>query len=162
MKRFALGLAAALALAGCQQQAAKDETNPDSVEGVSVSDGRLVLPAVMGNPGAAYFTIDNMSPAPVTVAGVYIDAAEKAEMHQTVEGAMEPLDSLHVAAAETVEFKPGGKHVMAFGLKGYLAPASKVEMTLTFSNGDKISAPLIVEAPGGGAPMGGMDHESMH
>lgn len=156
---FALG--AALALSACQQQAEKPaDPSPEAKPGLTLSDGRLTMPAVMGNPGAAYFTLKNGGDKPATLAAVFIDGAEKAEMHETKGGSMAPLTALEVKAGEEVKFAPGGKHVMAFGLKPDLSPGSSVELTLTFADGDKLSAPLKVEAPGGGMDhdMEGMDH----
>jgi copper(I)-binding protein len=153
-----LALGAALALGACQQQAEKPaDPSPDAKPGLSLADGRLVLPAVSGNPGAGYFTLTNNGEKAATLAAVFIDGAEKAEMHETKESSMAPLPKLELKAGETVRFEPGGKHVMAFGLKPGLAAGGSVEITLTFADGDKLSAPLAIAAPGGG-----MDHGAAH
>lgn len=143
----------ALALAGCKPAAAPeaDETAASEVEakpGLSASEGRLVLPTVAGNPGAAYFTLANGGSATATLAAVYIDGAEKAEMHETAGGSMTPLARLDIAAGKPATFSSGGKHVMVFGLDPKLAPGAEVTMTLTFADGDKLSAPLRVEKAG--------------
>jgi copper(I)-binding protein len=160
---------AALALAACQQheapEAAAEQTSsapaaPDAKPGISVGGGTLVLPAVKGNPGAAYFTVTNSGSAPVTLAAVHVDGAGKAEMHETVGGSMQPLKDVAVPAGGSVTFAQGGKHVMLFDLDPGLAAGGTSEVTLTFAGGDKASAPLNVEAMGGGgmAGMAGMDH----
>lgn len=155
MKRFAL--IAALALSACQQQAAAPaDPNPDAKPGLTLNEGRLKLPAVKGNPAAAYFTLVNAGAAETTIAAVSIDGAGKAEMHETKDGAMLPMPSLAIKAGETVAFAPGGKHVMAFDLTDKLAAGTSAEITLTFADGDKLSAPLKVEAAGAGADHGGM------
>ena len=45
---------------------------------------------------------------------------------------------------------------MAFEVDGKLKAGGTTEMTITFLDGDKISAPLKIEAMGAAA--GGMDH----
>lgn len=150
---------ATLALAACKQSAEPTATaNPDAKPGLSLSDGHLAMPAVMGNPAAAYFTLSNGGEKSATLAAVSIDAAESAEMHETTGGSMAPLKSLEIKGGESVRFEAGGKHVMAFGVKPDLSPGGTVEITLTFADGDKLSAPLKVDAPGSG----GMDHGDAH
>ncbi len=149
------GLLAATALAGCSGGSAPDAAKEsqtadvDAKPGIAVSDGRLVLPAVSGNPAAAYFTIANQSDKAATLAAVHIDGAAKAEMHQTSGGSMAPVDKVDLQSGAEVKFAPGGMHVMAFEPGDTLAAGGTAEMTLTFDGGDKISVPLAVEAAGG-------------
>ncbi len=164
MKRFApLFLAVSLAaLSACGQQAAKDEASqaaPEAKPGLTLSEGTLVLPAVKGNPAGGYFALINNGDKAVTLAAVSVTGAARAEMHETTGESMAALTSLEIKPGETVKFERGGKHVMAFDLDPALAPGGTTELTLTFADGDKISAPLKLEAPGGGmANMEGMDH----
>ena len=170
MKRFApLFLAVSLTtLAACGQQAPKNEANqaaPEAKPGLVVSAATLVLPAVKGNPAGGYFTLVNNGDKPVTLAAVSIDGAAKAEMHETKAGSMAPLASLEIKPGETVKFERGGKHVMAFDLDAKLAAGGTSELTLTFADGDKASAPMKLEAAGaamehmeGMEGMEGMDH----
>ena len=159
MKSFRMiafaALAAALPLAACQQsKEPATDANPDARPGLSVSEGVLVLPAVKGNPGAVYFTLTN-SGAETSLAGVHIEGAGKTEMHETRNGAMQPLGLVQLDRGGTVKFERGGKHVMVFELVDTLRPGGTAEMTLTFSGGDKLSAPLRVESAAGAA----MGHE---
>lgn len=151
MKRITLALLTALTLAACQQGAkAPAEPNPDAKPGLALADGRLVLPAVKGNPGAAYFTLTNGGSAPASLAAIYIEGSARAEMHETNGNSMAPLTALEVKPGETVKFEPGGKHVMVFELEDKVAVGATIEATLTFADGDKLSAPLKVEPVGGG------------
>ncbi len=152
----------ALALAACQQQPEEKQTQtpashaangPDAKPGLTLQGGRLVLPAVKGNPGAAYFKLDNASGRATVLASVFIDGAAKADMHQTSEGTMGSVERVELAAGAGIAFEPGELHVMAFDLDAKLQPGGTTEMTLTFADGDKLSAPLAIEAAGGG-----MDH----
>lgn len=170
MKRLApLFLAISLAaLSACGQQPAKDEASqaaPEAKPGLALSEGTLVLPAVKGNPAGGYFTLVNNGDKAATLAAVSISGAARAEMHETKGGTMAPLASLEIKPGETVKFERGGKHVMAFELDPKLVAGESSEITLTFADGDKISAPLKLEAPGGAMHdmgemegMEGMDH----
>lgn len=140
-----------LALAACQQQEAKRDSPvaaPEAKPGMALSGGRLVLPAVKGNPGAAYFKLENTGSGAVSLALVTIEGAAKAEVHQTMTGSMEPVDRIDVDAGSAIEFRPGELHVMAFDLDPKLAAGGRTEITLTFADGDKLSAPLVIESAG--------------
>lgn len=155
MRHLAFTLASAvLLLAGCSQQA---PTDPDAKPGLSVSEARLVLPAVKGNPGAAYFELENSGEKPAELAAVHVTGAGSAEMHETASGSMNRLDKVTVAAGSSVSFAPGGRHVMVFDLPESVTAGSVTEMTLSFADGDKLSAPLKVEPAGAGAAHGS-DH----
>lgn len=167
---IALALAT-LALAACQQDKAEtaqsaqasEQAAPEAKPGAAVSDATLVLPAVSGNPAAAYFTLANAGDKAVTLAAVAIDGAGKAEMHQTTGGSMSPVAAVEVKPGEPVKFAPGGLHVMAFELDPKLTAGSSTEMTLTFADGDKLSAQVRIVARGDAAAMaGGMDHGDGH
>ncbi len=159
---------AALSLSACQQQEAKQADaaqtaaleQPDAKPGVAVEGGRLVLPAVKGNPGAAYFTLDNRSGGTVIVAAVSVDGAGKAEIHQTVGDGMLPIDRMDVAAGTSIMLEPGKLHAMVFDVSPKLAAGGKTELTITFADGDKLSTPLTIEPAGGAMP--DADHGDMH
>lgn len=164
MNRFApVFLAVSLAaLSACGQQAAKDEASqaaPEAKPGLTLSEGALVLPAVKGNPAGGYFTLVNNGDKAVTLAAVSVSGAARAEMHETTGESMAPLATLEIKPGETVRFERGGKHVMAFDLDPALTAGGTAELTLTFADGDKLSAPLKLQAPGGDMEsMEGMDH----
>lgn len=164
MKRLApLFLAVSIAaLSACGQQPAKDDatsTAPDAKPGLGLSEGVLVLPAVKGNPAGGYFTLVNNGDKAVTLSAVSVTGAARAEMHETTGESMAALSSLQIKPGETVKFERGGKHVMAFELDPALTAGNTGEITLTFADGDKVSAPIKLEAPGGGMDdMAEMDH----
>lgn len=135
-------------------------SGPDAKPGLAASDGKLVLPVIAGRPAAAYFTVRNDGAEPVTLAGVSVLGAEKAEMHQTNGGSMAAVESLPIDPGASVVFAPGGLHVMVFGLPETLKTGGNAEVTLTFSDGDKLSMPLRVESMGVDAGDHGM--EGMH
>jgi copper(I)-binding protein len=151
---------AVLSLAACQKQpegeaapgtptAAKGSNGPDAAPGMAVSNGVLVLPAVKGNPGVAYFSVTNGSQQATSLAAIHIDGVGKTEMHETQGGTMAPMNWADIPAGQTLKFEPGGKHVMLFDLTDKVKAGGTAEMTLTFSGGDTISTPLKVQAAGG-------------
>ena len=145
---------AACALAACQEQASApvpSEASPDAKPGISVSGGRLVLPVIRGNPGAAYFVLENRGGATVRLAAVAIDGAAKAQMHQLAGGSMIRVDEVEILSGASMKFEPGALHAMVFDLDDRLRPGGETEMTLTFAGGDKISAPVKLQAAGAAA-----------
>lgn len=162
-RRFALPLAVSLSLlvlGACGQEAKQAGPTatgaPETKEGVAVTGGTLLLPVVAENPGAAYFVIDNQSSNTVSIAAVAIDGVGKTEIHQTMGGEMKPVDRLDVEPKVTMKFERGGLHVMAFELGDKLKAGETAEMTITFTDGDKLSVPLKIEAVG--TATGGADH----
>ena len=165
MKRLLAASLLALSLAACQQQQAEQPAAaaPEAKPGLSAADGVLMLPAVKGNPGAAYFTLANGSDKAASLVAVAIDGAGRTEMHETVDGKMSAVPSVAVEPGKPVEFKPGGLHVMAFDMANPPEAGSVIEATLTFEGGDKLTLPLTVQARGGGqADHGQADHGGAH
>lgn len=128
-------------------------TAPDAKPGLSLTGGRLVLPAVKGNPAAVYFTLVNGNAKPATVAAVDVAGAGMAMLHETTQvddhATMDDLKDPTVPAGGTLALAPGGKHVMVSGIPADWAPGGTAELTVTFADGDKLSAPVTFEAPGG-------------
>ncbi|HKT86090.1 MAG TPA: copper chaperone PCu(A)C [Novosphingobium sp.] len=162
-------IAIAASLAACQkpETPASPETrsapaNPDAKPGISGSRGRLVLPVVAGHPAAVYFTLRNDGPGTATLSAIHVAGAGKAQMHKTEGGSMSAVDKVDIAPGSSVEFAPGGMHVMAFGLDNSLKAGENAELTLTFSDGDKLSMPLRMETLSGGMKSDAMgNHENM-
>lgn len=161
-----LGLTAAFALAACGKQekpaAADSSTTPsasakaaEARAGLKLEGGRLVLPVLKGSPGAAYFMLDNSRGATAVLAAISIEGAGKADMHQTADDKMTSVDRVEIAPGTSITFEPGGLHVMVFDIQDKLRPGGTTQMTLTFADGDKLTAPVKIEAGGSG---GSMEH----
>ena len=147
---FAAALAAgAVTLTACSEadQAPPVEENPT---GLVVSNARLILPPVAGNPAAVYFDLKNDGKRAIAVRRADIADAKSAEMHDMMEYnrtmTMAAMGPLNVPQGETIKFEPGGKHVMAFELSPDLKAGDKTELTLTVAGGDKASFVVPVEA----------------
>jgi copper(I)-binding protein len=150
MKLNYLALLAALALVGCNQGPAPTSDESPVPGQLSVTGGKLVLPAVAGNPGAAYFTVTNGTQQPVSLAAASVQGASKAEMHETGGSSMAPLTTLTLGPGAAATFEPGGKHVMVFGVPQSMKAGGTAKLTLAFAGGQKASGALQIAAAGGG------------
>lgn len=101
---------------------------------------------------AAYFVIENRSAAAMTLVGVTSAAAATAELHTMQMQPTPPpsgmpstipmgrmmrmmqVDRVVVPAHGTVEFKPGGYHVMLFKVAKPLVVGQTVDLTLEFAD----------------------------
>ena len=156
-RHFALPLvvfAATVMLGGCKaadQPAAAASGAAAGIPGVTLAGARLVLPAVPGNPGAAYFALDNESKSTVAIVSVAIAGAGKTEMHTPD---MKTVDRAEAEPRTTLTFAPGKLHAMVFDVSAELQAGTQTELTVTFSDGDKVSVPAQVQGAGEAA-MGG-------
>jgi copper(I)-binding protein len=143
----------ALLLAGCQgRETPAANTRSNAVEGISITDGKLVLPAVKGNPGAVYFTAHNDTVGPKMIRKVTVKGAKSAAIHQMAEWDgkmdMQEVSQVSVPAQEELAFKPGGLHVMAMDLDDTLKKGGTTDVTLTFVGGDEATFPVEILAAG--------------
>ena len=102
--------------------------------------------------GAAYFTAENRASTADTLIGVSSPVVERAEMHtHTMKDGMmmHQLDSIEVAAGGTLEFKPGGNHIMLIGLKHSLVEGERFPLTLKFKHAGNVELNVEVHGLGG-------------
>ena len=144
MKALSLAVFAILALGGCHQQAS--EPMAKSGPALVIKAGRLVLPAVKTNPGAAYFTLINQGASDITITEVAIADTMGAMMHETSGTTMKPLETATVPKGGSLIFAPSGKHVMVMGIDPGLTPGGTAHATLTTKEIGKVEAELKVTA----------------
>jgi copper(I)-binding protein len=125
---------------------------------MSIAKGQLTLPIVAGRPGAVHFELTNGGKDPVTLVSAYVEGASSAEIHETAGGTMKKRDTIEIKPGETLSFAKGGLHVMAFELTEGLTDGGTTELTLTFSDGDKLSAPIAIASGAQQSDMSAMDH----
>lgn len=140
--RTLAGLVAVTLLAACSPQA----------DGVKVDGAWIRLPAVAGQPGAAYFTLHGGREAE-TLVSVSTRAADRAEIHESTKDSngvvkMAPLASVDLPVGAQVKFVPGGRHVMLFGMVPNVHAGEKVPLTLRFASGHAVTAVADVAVPG--------------
>jgi periplasmic copper chaperone A len=107
-------------------------------------------PLAPQNNTAVYVTLENPSTTPRTVVSVTTPDADKAELHEVrTEGGMMtmmPAKELAVPAKGSVELKPGGFHIMLFGLKKPVKPGDQVHLALQLKDGTSVPIAATVRA----------------
>jgi copper(I)-binding protein len=128
-------------------EAKEAEAAAPSAPGLSVTNPRVVLAPVAGNPAAVYFDLAYAGPAGVSLTGVAVEGAGMAMIHDYAreggEMQMVMADSVPLAAGTPVSFTSGGLHVMLMEPGSDLAPGSTAKVTLTLSDGTT----RVIEAP---------------
>ncbi|RXF73600.1 copper chaperone PCu(A)C [Hansschlegelia zhihuaiae] len=117
-----------------------------------------------GKVGGGYLTIMNHGGEADRLVSVTVPFAEKAEIHESsMEGGVARMREIEggvaIAPGETVDFAPGGKHLMFVGLTKPLAKGEKVKGELVFEKAGKVEVEFAVEAAGAKPSMEGMDHK---
>lgn len=134
MIKYAVATAACAVLLGACSTAAQ----------LQVTDARIPLPA--GPNAAVYFQIENNGDHEVELVGAQSDIAV-AEIHQTTMSGgmmqMEPVDEITLAPGQTVEFAPGGLHVMLMSVPA-LEVGQEVQVTLSFRNDQPVTFSALV------------------
>ncbi len=145
---------AALAIATASLAACSDEPAPAAavdtraMEGITITEPRLVLPAVAGNPAAVYFTVKNDSEADAGIRSVDVAGAKSAALHNTVDGEMVDALVAQVPKGGELKFEPGSYHVMAMDLDPSLAAGGTTDVTVHFTTGKKSTFPAEIKAAG--------------
>jgi copper(I)-binding protein len=102
---------------------------------------------------AAYLTLENLSDQADAVTGISCDCAKTVEMHRMIHTAgkmkMEMVHRLELPAKGKLELKPGGFHLMLFGVKSGLKEGDKVNLTFEFEHSKKMTIEATVKAAEG-------------
>ncbi len=135
---------------------------------VSVQNAWARATSASQKVGGVFLTLTDAG-APDRLVSVTSPIAETMELHETVSDGgvmkMRPVPGLALIAGESVEFKPGGYHLMAMGLKHALTPGSTFPVTLTFEKAPPVTTTVTVGTAGASGPAmehGAMDHGMMH
>jgi copper(I)-binding protein len=106
---------------------------------------------VAGQPGGAFLKLDNAG-ADDRLLSAQTELASRAELHtMAMEGdvmRMRQVDAIALPSGKTVELKPGGMHLMLFGLKEPLKSGDKFPLTLRFEKAGEVTVTVNVEAAG--------------
>ncbi|MEQ8665109.1 MAG: copper chaperone PCu(A)C [Rhodospirillales bacterium] len=102
--------------------------------------------------GAAYMEIMVTGDSADRLVAIETGVADRAEIHAhaAVDGVMKmmKLDGADVSPGEPAIFKPGGLHVMLFGLKAPLKEGESFPMTLIFEKAGRVDVIVAVEPIG--------------
>lgn len=134
LARFALPAAmiGAAMLGGCQ-----------NADVLLVREAYMRVSPVEANPAALYFTIEG-GERDVTLQAVQIANAMRTELHESAKdpanGAMrmQQIREIPVPAGGEVALKPGGRHVMVFGLNTVARRVGATKVIFVFSTGERI------------------------
>lgn len=155
IRHAAFGLAAAAllpVLGACSQGSKSGEDTQATADGLTVSNARVVLAPVSGNPAAVYFDLSYSGAPGVSLTGVEVEGAGMTMIHDYAESAgklqMIMTEAVPLAEGTPVNFAPGGLHVMAMEPASQLKPGTTAKVTLTLSNGAKVSVDAPVRAAG--------------
>jgi periplasmic copper chaperone A len=153
-------IVAFLALGACDGGA-----NGLKTEALMVTNVRVALAASPDRPSAIYFTVEG-GPVATRLVSVAAPSAQRVEMHETMMEngmvTMKPLMFVDVPKLKNVEFKPGGKHVMAWGINAGAVRVNKFPMEFMFTNGDRILVDAVFEKPGAAAKAGSAGEHEGH
>jgi hypothetical protein len=102
---------------------------------------------------AGYFTLQNLTDQALTLTSVESRDFGSVQMHRSFvkDGVeqMEPVPSITIPAHGSVEFKPGGLHLMMMQPRKNMFPGDLAEVTLNFSDGSQLAilAPVRHDPP---------------
>jgi copper(I)-binding protein len=133
---------AAAALAGCNRAPAEPR--------VTAEDVVVTLPAVSGRPGAAYFKL-RTNRSPTTLVSVTSPLIQRIELHHTTRKGMARITStedLTFSGNGRLEFEPGGKHAMLFGIGSSVKVGDRIPLTFTFDPVPALTVEAQVRGPG--------------
>ena len=78
----------AVALAACSETATDEtpvESGAETIEGIEITNARLMLPPVAGNPAAIYFEVANSGDRNIAFRNAEVAKAGRAEVHDMME-----------------------------------------------------------------------------
>jgi hypothetical protein len=150
---FAMALAgAALGLAACGETPADAPAAEAGIAGMQISNARMVLAPVSGNPAAIYFDLAYNGDRGVALNRAEVKGAKSASFHDYGEYdfkvQMMDMLPLPLKKGDKVEFKPGGKHLMVMEPDASLKPGGTTEATIVISGGKKQTFPVEIRAAG--------------
>ena len=119
---------------------------------VGVQDPVVRLPAVQGNPGAAYFTLRS-NRTPMRILGVSSPQIQRIELHRSEMAGgrmrMSPLEDNAFSGEGLKVFEEGGPHAMLFGISPAVRAGGTVPMTFDFDNAPDVTVEVPVQTAGG-------------
>lgn len=143
---------ATLGLAGCSGEAEDTAAVAADEVTLEVSNARLMLPAVSGNPGAIYFDVKNTGEKNYAIRRADVEGAGSAALHGSMEMdgqmTMDSVGQVLVNAGESESLEPGGFHIMVFDLDPALTAGTTTDMTLTVVGGKTKTFPVEIRAAG--------------
>lgn len=114
---------------------------------MDVEDGETMH--MSGETSAVYMQLTNNGAETITVVGADTAVANIVELHETIVendvARMDPVAAIVIEPGETVELRPGGKHVMLIDLTQSVAVDDEIEIELTFEDGETATLTALVQ-----------------
>lgn len=143
---------AGLGLSACGETAEQAPAAEEGIPGLTISNARMVLAPVEGNPAAVYFDLAYDGERSVALNRGTVEGATSATFHDYGEYdfqvQMMDMLPLPLKKGDKVSFEPGGKHLMAMGVSPELEPGGTTEVTITVSGGKSQTFPAGIKAAG--------------
>ena len=134
-----------LLLAGCNAAPGQHQ--------VAVEEAWVQLPVVPVRPGAAYFKLRS-SGGHGRLVGLPPPRVERIELHETtMESGIARMAPLRNGAFDEdgeIEFEPGGKHAMLFGIDPEATVGSRIPLTFDIEPAGEVTADVEIRAFGEG------------
>jgi len=137
-------------------------TIPAQAQDVAAGFVKISAPWARATPkgasvGGGYMTITNTGTSPDRLVGGSTDVSSRFEIHEmsVADGVMKMRgmpNGVELKPGQTVEFKPGGYHIMFLGLKQPLEKGGHVKATLQFEKAGKVDVDFTVEGVGAQSP----------
>jgi copper(I)-binding protein len=127
--------------------------------GIVITDAWVRQPNPAMKMGSAFLTIENRTPAPVSLVSVTSPAAKTVEMHESlVQNGVMSMRRVHgipIPPRRAAKLEPGGLHLMLIGLSQPLRPGDRVDLVLQFDHGESHLVHAVVrQDPGMKQPAG--------
>lgn len=170
----AVAVAAAFSLAGCAGAGAAPATSAaaDAVGAAGEAQASVALTdgwakAAETGMTAVFGSLENTGSVDLVVVAVETDAAQSAELHETVDdgsGTMtmrEKDGGFPIAAGDHLHLEPGGNHIMLLGLTAPLLAGDEVAVEISFDDGSTLEATVPVkDYEGANESYDGGEHEA--
>lgn len=149
---IALALAGApLALTGCGE-APVEKPVETGIPGMTVTNARMVLAPVAGNPAAVYFDLAYEGDRNVALNRAEVKGAKSAMFHDygeyNLKVQMMEMLPVPLTKGTKLSFEPGKKHLMAMDVDPALKAGGKTEATIIVSGGGRHTFPVEIRAAG--------------
>ena len=110
--------------------------NQNELLSIIVIDGYIREMPPGQNITAAFMTLKNPTLGSCRLTEAFSAIADKTEIHSHFHKngmmSMRPIDGIDIPPKKSISFKPGGYHLMLFGLKLELKKSAQHEITLNF------------------------------
>jgi len=126
-------------------------TSAANAEYLTISQAWVREPPPMAEVMVGYVNVKNISKSAIWLTGIESNTFNSTEIHESFEekgiARMRYLSFVKIEAGETIEFKPGGKHLMLFKSKKALSLNDKIIFNFKLGNGQKQKFEATVKKP---------------